>query len=172
VTHDQDEALVMSDRIGVFNQGRLEQIGTVEQLYEQPMTRFVAEFVGETNVIGGEVRDGANGGCTLRTAEGHLRGRARQAFAIGSAALISIRPERLRLDSANAGHGDGGCIQGHICEVIYMGRLRKYVLDTLGGQKLIVALQVAGVEAKAFTVGDAVIATFAPEDAVVLQDTH
>jgi hypothetical protein len=56
--------------------------------------------------------------------------------------------------------------------VIYMGRLRKYVLDTLGGQKLIVARQVAGVEAGTFTVGDAVLATFAPEDAVVLQDTH
>jgi putative spermidine/putrescine transport system ATP-binding protein len=172
VTHDQDEALVMSDRIGVFNQGRLEQIGTVEQLYEQPMTRFVAEFVGETNVIGGEVRDGANGCCTLRTAEGHLRGRARQAFAIGSTALISIRPERLRLEAASAAHADGGGIQGHICEVIYMGRLRKYVLDTLGGQKLIVARQIAGVEAKSFTIGDAVIATFAPADAVVLQDTH
>jgi putative spermidine/putrescine transport system ATP-binding protein len=172
VTHDQDEALVMSDRIGVFNQGRLEQIGTVEQLYEQPMTRFVAEFVGETNVIGGEVRDGANGCCTLQTAEGHLRGRARQAFAIGSTALISIRPERLRLEAANAAHADGGGVQGHICEVIYMGRLRKYVLDTLGGQKLIVARQVAGVEAKSFTVGEAVIATFAAADAVVLQDTH
>jgi hypothetical protein len=53
-----------------------------------------------------------------------------------------------------------------------MGRLRKYVLDTLGGQKLIVVRQVAGVEAKSFAVGDAVIATFVPEDAVVLQDVH
>jgi TOBE domain len=53
-----------------------------------------------------------------------------------------------------------------------MGRLRKFVLDTAGGQKLIVARQVAGVEAKSFTVGDAVVATFQPEDAVVLQDTH
>lgn len=173
VTHDQDEALVMSDRIGVFNEGRLEQIGTVEQLYEQPMTRFVAEFVGETNVIRGEVREGANGCCMLATAEGHLRGRARQAFSIGSAALISVRPERLRLEAPNNAadtHGEG--IQGHICEVIYMGRLRKYVLDTLGGQKLIVARQVAGVEAKSFAVGDAVVATFVPEDAVVLQDAH
>jgi putative spermidine/putrescine transport system ATP-binding protein len=172
VTHDQDEALVMSDRIGVFNQGRLEQIGTAEQLYEQPMTRFVAEFVGETNMIRGEVREGANGRCTLETAEGPLRGRARQAFRIGSAALISVRPERLRLETGDAAHNDRDGIQGHVCEVIYMGRLRKYVLNTLGGQKLIVARQVAGVEAKAFTVGDTVIATFAPEDAVVLQDTN
>ena len=172
VTHDQDEALVMSDRIGVFNEGRLEQIGTVEQLYEQPVTRFVAEFVGETNVIRGEVQHGANGGCTLGTAEGQLRGRARQAFTIGSAALISVRPERLGLEAADPARSDGDGIQGHICEVIYMGRLRKYVLDTLGGQKLIVARQVVGAEAKSFTVGDAVIATFAPEDAVVLQDTR
>src|SRR5262245_57028864 len=120
VTHDQDEALVMSDRIGVFNQGRLEQIGTVEQLYEEPMTRFVAEFVGETNVIRGAVRHGADGCCTLDTAEGRLRGRARQAFSIGSAALISVRPERLRLEPPNAGHSDSDNIQGRICEVIYI----------------------------------------------------
>jgi putative spermidine/putrescine transport system ATP-binding protein len=157
VTHDQDEALVMSDRIGVFNQGRLEQIGTVEELYEQPTTRFVAEFVGETNVIRGEVP---------------LRGRARQAVTTGSAALISVRPERLRLAAGQPARSDGDGIQGHICEVIYMGRLRKYVLDTAGGQKLIVARQVAGVEANSFAVGDAVVATFQPEDAVVLQDAH
>jgi putative spermidine/putrescine transport system ATP-binding protein len=55
VTHDQDEALVMSDRIGVFNRGRLEQVGSAEQLYEQPTTRFVAEFIGESNIIRGTV---------------------------------------------------------------------------------------------------------------------
>jgi putative spermidine/putrescine transport system ATP-binding protein len=172
VTHDQDEALVMSDRIGVFNQGRLEQIGTVEELYEQPTTRFVAEFVGETNVIRGAVRDGANGSCSLDTAEGPLRGRARQAFRTGSAALISVRPERLRLEAGDAARSDRDGIQGHICEVIYMGRLRKYVLDTAGGQKLIVARPIGGVEARSFAVGDAVVATFQPADAVVLQDTH
>src|SRR5262249_43691300 len=99
-------------------------------------------------------------------------GRAQKAFTIGSAALISVRPERLRLEPGHASRSDADGIQGHICEVIYMGRLRKYVLDTVGGQKLIVARQVAGVEAKSFTVGDAVMATFVPEDAVVLQDTH
>jgi putative spermidine/putrescine transport system ATP-binding protein len=172
VTHDQDEALVMSDRIGVFNRGRLEQIGTVEQLYDQPTTRFVAEFVGESNVVRGAVREAANGCCTLETADGPLRGRARQPFAIGSAALISVRPERMRLEAGAAAGADRDWIQGRICEVIYMGRLRKYVIDTVGGQKLIVARQSDGVGAKSFAVGEAVIATFAPDDAVVLQDTH
>lgn len=172
VTHDQDEALVMSNRIGVFNRGRLEQIGTVEQLYEQPMTRFVAEFVGESNMVSGAVREAANGRCTLETADGPLRGRARQAFTIGSAALISVRPERVRLEPEAGADGDRDQIQGRICEVIYMGRLRKYVIDTAGGQKLVVARQAAGVEAKPFTVGDAVVATFAADDAVVLEDTR
>jgi len=171
VTHDQDEALVMSDRIGVFNQGRLVQIGTVEQLYEQPMTRFVAEFVGESNMVRGAVREAANGCYTLDTDDGPLRGCAKQAFKIGSAALISVRPERLRLELAAVPDGDRDCIRGHICEVIYMGRLRKYVIETAGGHKLIVARQASGVEAKSFTVGDTVMATFAPDDAVVLQDT-
>jgi putative spermidine/putrescine transport system ATP-binding protein len=172
VTHDQDEALVMSDRIGVFNKGRLEQIGTVDQLYEQPTTRFVAEFVGESNMVIGAVREAANGRCTLETADGPLRGRAQQAFTIGSSALISVRPERLRLETDGGVDGDRDRIQGRICEVIYMGRLRKYVIDTAGGQKLIVARQAAGAEAKPFTVGDDVVATFAADDAVVLEDTR
>jgi putative spermidine/putrescine transport system ATP-binding protein len=171
VTHDQDEALVMSDRIGVFNRGRLEQIGPVEQLYEEPTTRFVAEFVGESNMVRGAVREAANGCCTLVTREGPLRGRARQTFEAGSAALISVRPERIRLDAATAADGDRDRIKGRICEVIYMGRLRKYVIETGGGQKLIVAQQASGVEARSFAVGETVIATFAPEDAVVLQDS-
>jgi putative spermidine/putrescine transport system ATP-binding protein len=172
VTHDQDEALVMSDRIGVFNQGRLDQVGTAEQLYEHPMTRFVAEFVGETNMIPGEVREGANGCCTLKTGDGPLRGRAQHDFAIGSAALISVRPERMQLEVGHVVGSEREQIQGRICEVIYMGRLRKYVIDTVGGQKLVVARQAAGSEARPFTAGDTVIATFVPGDAVVLQDTH
>jgi putative spermidine/putrescine transport system ATP-binding protein len=171
VTHDQDEALVMSDRIGVFNRGRLEQIGLVEQLYEQPMTRFVAEFIGESNMVRGVVREAINGHCTLDTRDGPLRGRAQQAFTAGSSALISVRPERIKLASGTGPDDTNDRIAGRICEVIYMGRLRKYVIETSGGQKLIVAQQASGVEARPFALGEAVVATFAPEDAVVLQDT-
>ena len=170
VTHDQDEALVMSDRIGVFNRGRLEQIGSAEQLYEQPMTRFVAEFIGESNMIRGAVREAANGRCALDTGDGPLRGRSRHSFTDGSAALISVRPERIRLVAPTEAEGDRDCINGRVSEVIYMGRLRKYVVETGGGQKLIVAQQASGVDATCFAVGEAVVATFSPEDAVVLRD--
>jgi putative spermidine/putrescine transport system ATP-binding protein len=170
VTHDQDEALVMSDRIGVFNRGRLEQIGSVEDLYEQPTTRFVAEFIGESNMVRGAVREAVNGHCILETGDGPLRGRAQHAFDAGSSALISVRPERIKLAEAAPADDARDCIKGRISEVIYMGRLRKYVIETGGGQKLIVAQQASGIEARSFAVGETVVATFAPEDAVVLQD--
>jgi len=171
VTHDQDEALVMSDRIGVFNRGRLEQIGPVEQLYEQPTTPFVAEFIGESNMVRGAVREATSGRCTLDTDDGPLRGHAQHAVPPGSTALISVRPERVRLEGENAHDSDRNVIQGRVCEVIYMGRLRKYVIETRGGHRLIVAQQASGVQVRSFTVGETVIATFAPEDAVVLHDS-
>ena len=62
VTHDQSEALTMSDRVAVFNNGKIEQIGTPRQVYDEPATRFVAEFIGETNLVEGVVRNGAGGG--------------------------------------------------------------------------------------------------------------
>ena len=170
VTHDQDEALVMSNRIGVFHRGRLEQIGPVEQLYEQPTTRFVAEFIGESNMFAGTVREAANGYCALDTKQGTLRGRAQNAFGAGSAALVSVRPERIRLCPAASSSGGGECIDGRVCEVIYMGRLRKYVIETKCGDKLVVAQQASGIEERLFCVGELVIATFASEDAVVLRD--
>src|SRR5579862_318082 len=67
VTHDQEEALTLSDRIAVFNRGRIEQIGTPEELYERPLTRFVAGFIGETNFLPGRIRDAADGACTVDT---------------------------------------------------------------------------------------------------------
>src|SRR5262245_66369287 len=97
------------------------------------MTRFVAEFVGESNMVSGAVREAANGRCTLETADGPLRGRARQAFTIGSAALISVRPERVRLEPEAGADGDRGQMQGTICGGLYMGRARNCGVASLGG---------------------------------------
>ena len=94
----------MSDRIGVFNRGRLEQIGPVEELYERPRTRFVAEFIGETNMIAGKGRRRADAGYSvLETADGPIcAGARKRRSAAGSPAALSIRPERIRLEAADA----------------------------------------------------------------------
>jgi putative spermidine/putrescine transport system ATP-binding protein len=164
VTHDQDEALVMSDRIGVFNRGRLEQIGPVEELYEQPRTRFVAEFIGETNTMPGKVGSWEAGYCLLETADGPLRGRARAALAVGEWATLSIRPERIRLEAAEVQAGDVNRLTGRIAEVIYIGRGRKYVIEMASGATLTIAQPAKAPR----NVGDRVTALFAPEDAVIM----
>jgi putative spermidine/putrescine transport system ATP-binding protein len=172
VTHDQDEALVMSDRIGVFNRGRLEQIGPVEELYERPTTRFVAEFIGETNAIFGQVGAPEAGYSVIETADGPLRARAQAALAVGSRATLSIRPERIRLESHEAQIHGVNRLTGRIAEMIYMGRGRKYLVETASGATLTVAQQAAGAGTATRSSGDLVAALFAPEDAVIIADAR
>ena len=106
ITHDQHEALSMSDRIGVFNQGRLEQVGTPQGVYNAPTTRFVAQFVGAANVL-----DGA--------AARHLTGRP----------AAMLRPERIRLGAALDARASGV-----VAEAQYFGAFTRIKVDTAGGQ--------------------------------------
>ncbi|MDJ1159247.1 ABC transporter ATP-binding protein [Chelatococcus sp. SYSU_G07232] len=103
ITHDQGEALTMSDRIAVMNRGRVEQVGRPEELYAEPATPFVATFVGEQNVLIGTVAASAPGEAAVDTPLGRLVGRtANGAPAVGSRAFVMIRPERLRLSDGAA----------------------------------------------------------------------
>ena len=95
ITHDQSEALAMSDRIAVMSAGVLQQVGAPRDLYDNPATPFVATFVGETNAIAGKVTAIEGGVATLETSMGPLRGRAGPGVAAGSAARLYVRPEAL-----------------------------------------------------------------------------
>ena len=98
VTHDQGEALTMSDRVAVLNRGKIEQLDTPSGLYDRPRTRFVAEFIGETNLLAGTVSARTDGVATVVLANGgSISCAAPDGFAIGSPALVSIRPEMLHL---------------------------------------------------------------------------
>ena len=115
VTHDQEEALTMSDRIAVFNAGRIEQVGTPTEVYEQPRTRFVAGFVGTSNLLEG------------KSAEAVL----------GRDELISVRPEKIRLADAAAEPGPGEhAVTGVVREVIYVGSATRYLVDLAVGGEL------------------------------------
>lgn len=117
VTHDQEEALTLSDRVAVFNEGVVEQVGTPEDLYERPGSRFVASFLGNTNLIEGELAQLVN----------------------GSDALLSVRPERIkvrRLDDPVNSSGVSS-VEAVIEEVIYTGPDTRYVARTPEGQRLI-----------------------------------
>jgi len=136
VTHDQEEALTMSDRIAVFDHGRIEQIGTPEELYDQPQTRFVASFIGDTNLLSGRAFSTANGVCEVETPAGRVRARARQPIASAAAVTVAVRPERISL----ASEGEG--LSGVVVDVIFVGTARKYVVRLGDGSECFVLRQV------------------------------
>lgn len=101
VTHDQSEALTMSDRVAVFNGGIIQQLDTPERLYEQPANAFVASFIGENNKLNGEVLDHHGDWCDVKLADGScLRAKSVAAGSVGSATMLSLRPERVLLNPA------------------------------------------------------------------------
>jgi putative spermidine/putrescine transport system ATP-binding protein len=116
VTHDQEEAMRMSDRIAVFNEGSIEQIGTPQQVYEKPQTKFVASFLGVSNIFEGAA--------------------AKEIF--GSPTMVNIRPERVKLvPEATKLSADESGVVGTIIEASYIGATTIYVIQTQSGQRLI-----------------------------------
>ena len=96
VTHDQEEALTMSDRIVLMRQGRIAQIGTPRDLYDRPASRYVADFIGDTNLLPGTVVESGGGVTTLRVGDVTLRGaERRRAVAAGREAWLTVRPEAI-----------------------------------------------------------------------------
>jgi putative spermidine/putrescine transport system ATP-binding protein len=115
VTHDQDEALTMSDRVAVFNAGRIEQVGSPAEVYEHPGTPFVAGFVGTSNLLGG--------------------GAAEQV--VGAAGLFSVRPEKIRISHPDDPAGpDELTAPGRVVEVVYAGGHTRFVVDLEAGGRL------------------------------------
>jgi putative spermidine/putrescine transport system ATP-binding protein len=136
VTHDQEEALTMSDRIAVFDHGRIEQIGTPEELYDRPGTRFVAGFIGDTNLIVGRAVATVAGICEIETAVGRVRATVRRPLAAGASAVVAVRPERVVL----ASQGDG--LAGIVTDVIFVGTARRYAVRLGDGTECFVLRQV------------------------------
>ena len=133
VTHDQEEALTMSDRIAVFDQGRIQQLATPEELYESPANAFVARFVGENNSLDGVVVGRRDATVTVRLADGvEVVAQSIDALAIGDEAVLCLRPERIALTP-------GETENKYVLEVerlVYLGEATRVVFQ-LGGQELI-----------------------------------
>jgi iron(III) transport system ATP-binding protein len=110
VTHDQSEALALSHEIAVMNEGRVVQIGTPRQIYEQPANQFVADFVGTTNFIAGTVTALDGGRCVVNSAVGELKAHAGDGIAQNGAAIVSVRPEDVELSEAPPAAADGDTV--------------------------------------------------------------
>ena len=120
VTHDQEEALTMSDRIAVMHDGKLLQVGTPEEIYERPTSRFVADFIGQTNLLEGTVEDAA----TVCLANG-ARVAASSDHGVGAKVALSLRPERAQL-SARGSAPSGPSVDGVVGRMTYLGNARVY----------------------------------------------
>ena len=120
VTHDQEEALTMSDRLAVFNRGRIEQVGAPADVYEHPATRFVAGFVGTSNLLTGDVARAV----------------------VGTAGTFTIRPEKIRLaQPGTAAADDEVAADGRIHDVVYLGSDTRYIVNLDAGARLVVLRQ-------------------------------
>ena len=136
VTHDQAEALTMSDRIAVFHEGRIQQLCGPREMYEQPTNMFVATFIGESNRLAGTVERLDGGVATLRTADGtSLKGLAGEGLKTGDSGVFTLRPERVDVASAVAEEGSGIAVT--LEEAIFIGDKMRARLRTAAGQELV-----------------------------------
>ena len=127
VTHDQSEALTMSDRIAVFNKGQIEQIGSPREIYDEPKTRFVAEFIGETNLAEGKVERVDGTKTLIRLNNGaELNASSSGALTLGQNVLLSIRPERIEL--GGEGKADNN-LTTRVTDSVYQGDHLRIQLD-------------------------------------------
>jgi ABC-type Fe3+/spermidine/putrescine transport system ATPase subunit len=128
VTHDQEEALSLSDRVAVMKDGRVQQVGVPKALYERPHTRFVADFVGTNNVLDGEVVERAGAALLVRTAVGLLR--AVPNGAVANRCVVAIRPENIDLTVGPGAPGDANAVPGRVSFVSYLGNTLRYDVET------------------------------------------
>lgn len=139
VTHDQEEALTMSDRIAVLNEGRILQVGTPRELYERPTSIFVADFVGANNLVRGAVRSAGPDWWELSTVSGSLRGvpaNAEAAPGPGEAAAVAFRPETVSFLEEEGPAGEVGAwnvLAGRVAFCSYMGNVLRYEIEVPGG---------------------------------------
>jgi spermidine/putrescine transport system ATP-binding protein len=165
VTHDQEEALTMSDRIGVMNHGELLQVGPSEEIYERPATRFVADFIGETNFLEATVE--AQG--TVKLSNGVVI-RARTHSGPGSRVTVAVRPEKLHLHTDRSEIRDGyNAVDARVVRRLYYGDSFYYELDM--GTNGLVDARIENVPGlRRCEVDESVVVSFHPEAAEALTE--
>jgi spermidine/putrescine transport system ATP-binding protein len=131
VTHDQEEALVLSDRVAVMHRGRIEQVDTTFNIYEHPRTMFVADFIGESNTLRGELV-GREDGLAVRCAGGAVvrsRGEDAVPVPVGAPVHVVVRPEKIALEPPGQGRREDNRLSGVVREVVFQGTSVRYVVD-------------------------------------------
>jgi spermidine/putrescine transport system ATP-binding protein len=170
VTHDQEEALTMSDRIAVMNEGQVLQVGDPVTVYEKPATRFVADFIGESNFLQGAVDSVSGGRVQVVVGESMVHAEANGVpLSPGQQVTLTVRPERLTLTRPEEADKPG--LTGVVRETVYIGTDTRFVVDLASGEHIVARLQNIGSKGLGeFSVGDPVKVLWACQDARAL--TH
>ena len=168
VTHDQGEAMSMSDRIAVMNQGRIEQIGTAEDIYREPCNRFVAGFVGQINLIEGKVSATDAGYASLVTKQSQLiHVQDPNHTPAGSLRAVAIRPEKMRLHNGTAPHDAVNTLEGRVVARSFAGNSVKLVVDVGEERPLVIEDRPSALEA---AVGEKVRVGWSADDGRLLDN--
>jgi putative spermidine/putrescine transport system ATP-binding protein len=171
VTHDQEEAMTMSDRICLMNAGAIEQLGTPEDLYFRPRSVFVADFLGESNLLGATVQAVDADGLDIVLADREARSRAvgnGSAFAAGEPIKIMVRPQNLTVENAGSGNGK---LTGRLTDVMISGSLtRLYIEPETAGMAQLVAAYPTRSSAVPYEIGQRLSLGWNPADAVAIRD--
>ncbi len=162
VTHDQEEALVMSDRIAVFRDGQLEQIGTAREVYDEPHNSFVASFLGESNLLSGTVTaiEGDSARLRLASLPLELSATAAQGLVVGSSACLLVRPEAVEIVAP----ADG--FPAQVTEIVYLGEMQSLRVRLADGSEM--CARTVGNMQKQVRVGDALGLRWQPQQSRVL----
>jgi putrescine transport system ATP-binding protein len=171
VTHDQEEAMTMADRIGIMHQGKLVQVGTPAEIYEAPRTRWVAEFIGEVNLFEGKVATFAAGTASIDTPAGRFAVQA-EAARKGDKVSVAVRPEKVRIAreaQQETSIGAVNSLRGTIADIAYLGDLSVYKVRLESG--MLVKASVANTDRQAaglLSRGEAASLSFAPDAGVLI----
>jgi spermidine/putrescine transport system ATP-binding protein len=170
VTHDQGEALTMSDRLAVMRDGRIEQLGPPRELYEQPATRFVAGFIGTSNILGGTVASVGSDGAVVSTGpDERVVIPIRTTALAGQPIAATVRPEKMRMSVERPA---GGCaLRAKVEEVVYLGTSTNYTVSTGLGELVVYQLN-AGDEIAAPEREDEVWVSWSPDHGYQLTDAE
>ncbi len=164
VTHDQEEALAMSDRIAVMNRGRVEQLGTPREIYDHPSTAFVADFIGSLNALELTIDELIGDYSVTRLGEDERVVAPAAGHRPGDAVRVAVRPEHVQLGAA--GSEQGSRLTGTIAQVVYLGMYTQFHVDTRAGR--IVSHRLADEPTAGLEAGSPVTLTWAPDHASFL----
>ena len=177
VTHDQEEALSMSDRICIMREGQIIQSGSPRELYDAPVNRYVADFVGKTNFFSGEVVDSNDSRVTIKSESGQIlvgmQPNGATPMARGSKACVAVRPEMISIAAENGSSNfTNFAIQGQVMNRIFLGEHSEYLVATEGcGDVLVLSPKSIESNNRSFSPGDNVSISWGPDTALVLGDT-